>query len=361
MLDLIFTRALLADSVDQFHRHALARLRPLAVIVMVFTVFAYVMFIAGRCVLVMSAAPLLPALPFVLGLSLCAWANGRTQSVGAFGVCGVLYVIILQVGALLNALDAPTTLLWLLPTTLLVPMCAAPFWLARSHFVVGTLASYAITMPCMLHLSTTREEMVLAIMWFIIGLPSAVTFHLLFYSYRIQHFVLEARLADLAATDPLTGVRNRRDFLARAQLIIKECAANGQVASALFIDIDHFKSINDKYGHAMGDRVITQVANVIVSQTRTQDLVGRLGGEEFAVLITTCPLATAITLAERLRVEVGGIPMPDGRVSVSLGVAELSPGESLATLLERADYAMLDAKQRGRDRVAVAENPYRIA
>ncbi|MGI4861302.1 MAG: diguanylate cyclase [Janthinobacterium lividum] len=361
MLDLIFTRALPADSVDQFHRHALARLRPVAVVVMLFTIFAYVMFVAGRCVLVMSLAPLLPALPFVFGLGLCAWGISRTHSVGAFGVYGVLYVVILQVGALLNSLDAPTPLAWLLPATLIVPMCAAPLWLARSHFVAGTLASYAITLPFMLHLSTTREQMVVAIMWVIISLPSAITFHLLFYSYRIQHFVLEARLADLAATDSLTGVRNRRDFLARAQLIVNECAARGQVASALFIDIDHFKSINDKYGHAMGDRIISQVANVIVSHTRTQDLVGRLGGEEFAVLITTCPLTTAIALAERLRVEVGGIPIPQGRVSVSLGVAELSPGESLATLLERADYAMLDAKQQGRDRVGVASYPYRIA
>lgn len=361
MLDMFFTRGLPADSVDQFHHHALARLRPLAVVVMLFTVFAYLMFVAGRCVLAMSLAPLVPALPFVAGLLLCVWANSRARSVGAFGVWGVLYVAVLQSGALVNALNAPTAMLWLLPTTLIVPMCAAPFWLARSHFAAGTLASYAVTLPFMLHLAATREEMVAAIMWLIIGVPSAVTFHLLFYSYRIQHFVLEARLADLAATDPLTGVRNRRDFLARAQAIVKECATNGQIASALFIDIDHFKTINDRFGHAMGDRIISQVARVIVSQTRAQDLVGRLGGEEFAVLITTCPLSTAITLAERLRQEVGGIPLPDGRVSVSLGVAELSPGETLATLLERADCAMLDAKQNGRDRVSVAETPYRIA
>ncbi|MGI4983193.1 MAG: GGDEF domain-containing protein [Janthinobacterium lividum] len=361
MLDLIFTRALPADSVDQFHRHALARLRPVAVLVMSFTIFAYVMFVAGRCVLVRSPMPLLPAIPFAVGLGLCVWGNSRTQSVGVFGVYGVLYVVILQTGALLNTLNTPTPLLWLLPSTLIVPMCAAPLWLARSHFVAGTLASLIITLPPMVHLVTTREEMVVTTVWLVIGLPSAITFHLLFYSYRIQHFVLEARLADLAATDPLTGLRNRRDFLVRAQAIVQECAAKGQVASALFIDIDHFKSINDRYGHAMGDRIIAQVANVIVSETRSQDLVGRLGGEEFAVLITTCPLATAITLAERMRVEVGGILMPDGRVSVSLGVAELSPGESLATLLERADYAMLDAKQQGRDRVVVAEERYRLA
>ncbi|CAH2806719.1 MAG: Sensory box/GGDEF family protein [uncultured Paraburkholderia sp.] len=169
-----------------------------------------------------------------------------------------------------------------------------------------------------------------------------------------NHFLLEDQLAQLAATDPLTGLQNRRAFVAQAERRLADVARGGQV-SAIFVDIDNFKSLNDRFGHAVGDLALRQVAQVLLDGTTRGDSVSRIGGEEFAVLSGE-DLAGALRLAERLRGAIAALERPDGNLTASFGVAEHRGGENIMVLLDRADKALLCAKHSGRNRVC-AERP----
>jgi diguanylate cyclase (GGDEF)-like protein len=132
---------------------------------------------------------------------------------------------------------------------------------------------------------------------------------------------------------------------------------------AMMLDIDHFKKVNDTWGHAAGDEVIRQVAAIARDVCRVVDLVGRIGGEEFAVLLPQTSMEGAAIVAERLRATVAGriVSLADGQtlnVSISIGLAEMTQDDdNLAQLLERADAALYDAKQLGRNRVRQAKSP----
>ncbi len=157
-----------------------------------------------------------------------------------------------------------------------------------------------------------------------------------------------------ARTDPLTGIRNRRSFLAEAELCIKRAYRKGEPVSLLMFDIDHFKSINDNHGHGIGDEALRQFSYTIQDKIRETDIFGRLGGEEFALLITeTKP--DALHTAERLRDNIAGIrlPCPEGTVQFtsSIGVACAHQAQTLEQLMREADEALYSAKQRGRDQV----------
>ncbi|CCD85700.1 putative diguanylate cyclase (GGDEF) [Bradyrhizobium sp. ORS 285] len=164
-----------------------------------------------------------------------------------------------------------------------------------------------------------------------------------------------------ATTDPLTGLLNRRGFAdASAQLIEREARAERPV-SVLIFDIDHFKSINDRFGHAEGDEVLKLFAGVVVDKLRLTDLSGRIGGEEFAALLP-CSIEEAMVAAERVRqaFAASGVVCEDKAVdtTVSIGVAGGPAGTDLDVLLAAADTALYKAKRSGRNRVeASAELP----
>lgn len=164
-----------------------------------------------------------------------------------------------------------------------------------------------------------------------------------------------------AMFDGLTGIHNRRwldEALHRMQR--RHEATSGKLALSL-IDIDHFKSFNDKYGHAAGDHVLTEVASTLASNLRPTDLVARFGGEEFVIIFPDTDAEHAMLAADRVRLAVANKPlaMPDGtelpRVTISMGVAQLVHGQAVADFLKAADMAMYRAKQSGRNRVMLAE------
>src|SRR5207302_1280079 len=174
--------------------------------------------------------------------------------------------------------------------------------------------------------------------------------------------VENARLFDevqrLATLDGLTGTHNRRHFMELAQLQFESARRFAQPLTAIMIDVDRFKEVNDTFGHAVGDDVLRTVAERVRRTLRAVDILGRTGGEEFAVLLpgTVRDSASAV-LAERIRRAVGDepVPTPAGpvRVTISLGVASAGPDCSdLAALLRAADSALYDAKESGRNRVA---------
>jgi two-component system cell cycle response regulator len=161
-------------------------------------------------------------------------------------------------------------------------------------------------------------------------------------------------LIRLATTDPLTGVLNRRAFFERAREVCARAEAGGALSAILF-DIDHFKRVNDIFGHDVGDKAISAVAH----QAANEDLiVGRLGGEEFAALVDGRGLDDALAMAERLRLKIAALQFDtsDGRMTLacSLGVSEWEPGDTIDLLLKRADVALYAAKTGGRNRVTAA-------
>jgi diguanylate cyclase (GGDEF)-like protein len=169
----------------------------------------------------------------------------------------------------------------------------------------------------------------------------------------------QAELRRLASTDELTGVANRRWFTSMARRELERCRRYGHPLALLMIDVDHFKRVNDNYGHAVGDEVLKTFARVLEGSLRSVDLLGRMGGEEFAVVLPETNPTAAANTAERLRaaVEALAFPLEDGTalcLTASVGIGVASPeGETLDSLLARADEGLYAAKRGGRNRVIV--------
>jgi diguanylate cyclase (GGDEF)-like protein len=161
-----------------------------------------------------------------------------------------------------------------------------------------------------------------------------------------------------ASMDPLTGMFNRRGFAEATSRVIEREAHAGRPVTVMIFDIDHFKSINDRFGHPAGDEILKLFAAVVINSLRISDLSGRIGGEEFAALLP-CSLEEAVVAAERVReaFEASGIVDETGPVdtTVSIGVAGGPAGTELEVLLAAADTALYQAKRSGRNRVEAAE------
>jgi diguanylate cyclase (GGDEF)-like protein len=161
-----------------------------------------------------------------------------------------------------------------------------------------------------------------------------------------------------ASIDPLTGLFNRRGFAEASARLIEREARAGCPVTALILDIDYFKSINDRFGHPAGDEILKLFATVVTNNLRSTDLSGRIGGEEFAALLP-CSLEEGASVAERVRESfaASGLMSDDGAVdtTVSIGVAGGPAGTELEVLLAAADTALYQAKRGGRNRVVAAE------
>lgn len=187
---------------------------------------------------------------------------------------------------------------------------------------------------------------------------------------------LEEQLRALATRDALTGAANRRHFVELAQRERERSQRSGAPLSLCMLDVDHFKNVNDQFGHVAGDRVLSAIAQACGSVLRISDVLGRLGGEEFGILLPDTNLSGALTLAERVRAAVAALQLqtsdlppdssvhhlgaPDSsaeappatmHVTISIGVAQLRGDELFESLLKRADRALYAAKDLGRNRV----------
>ncbi|MBP2291468.1 GGDEF domain-containing response regulator [Azospirillum rugosum] len=172
---------------------------------------------------------------------------------------------------------------------------------------------------------------------------------------------VEAELRRMATTDPLTGLWNRRRFLELAEGELSRLRRYARPVSVLMLDIDHFKAINDTHGHAAGDEALCRLADRCRAELRETDHLGRLGGEEFAIVLPETGLGEAVEVAERLRLSLSDMPVRLGdttlHMTVSIGVAACRDGDaSIDRALGRADRALYAAKGGGRNRV-VADAP----
>ena len=195
-----------------------------------------------------------------------------------------------------------------------------------------------------------------------IALAVAVSLMLarVFEATNRRAFALEQQLTAEARTDALTGLRNRRSLEEAAGAEVKRGARNGAPLSIIICDIDHFKQINDRHGHDVGDRVIRAVAQLLGTVARESDALGRWGGEEFLMILPDTGEDAAFVVAERMRRVVEAATVGEGlRVTISLGVAGLVPGGSdparWQEAVRQADDAMYRAKAAGRNRVVAAQ------
>ena len=182
-------------------------------------------------------------------------------------------------------------------------------------------------------------------------------------SFCVENTINRARLMRSGFTDVLTGWNNRRYLLVRLGEELARARRDGTRLVCLMLDIDHFKRVNDTWGHAAGDAVLRELAQRVESQVRASDVAARYGGEEFVILLPNTGVDAAAKLAERVRAAIAGSPiaLPNGEtltVTASIGIAEAAPGQDdtdLKTfgdsLLARADVALYAAKSAGRDQV----------
>ncbi len=169
-----------------------------------------------------------------------------------------------------------------------------------------------------------------------------------------------AQIEELVRNDDLTGVANRRGVMERLQQCIEVAQRDGSPLCVALLDIDYFKQVNDRYGHDGGDRVLRAFGQLLSSQLRAIDCVGRYGGEEFLLVLSGTNLREAGVLLERIRNHTESLPWSqiihqDFHVTCTLGVAQYRPGEAVETLISRADAAMYRGKETGRNRVVLDE------
>lgn len=179
---------------------------------------------------------------------------------------------------------------------------------------------------------------------------------------RMALLVEEAQLA--ATTDPLTGIMNRRAFLAALDIEQSRAFRHGYPMSLLMVDVDHFKMINDVHGHAMGDQVLSALGRLLDAQARKTDIVARWGGEEFVLVLSGSSESGSRIAAERIRQSVERLALANEKhepinVTISIGISCLEINDSAAVLIDRADRAMYQAKATGRNRVVVAPSTLR--
>lgn len=169
-----------------------------------------------------------------------------------------------------------------------------------------------------------------------------------------------AEAEEVSLKDPLTGVGNRRALDLNLQQSITEATTLKRPLCLLMCDLDHFKKLNDTYGHPVGDEVLKVFANILIENVRQGDTVARYGGEEFAIVLTRCDTSTAARIADRMRLDIAARKLALNRngqiisnITASFGVAQFIAGDTLDTLVKRADAKLYEAKSGGRNRIVI--------
>lgn len=176
--------------------------------------------------------------------------------------------------------------------------------------------------------------------------------------YPLRNATLFQQALKMAFTDPLTKVSNRTAFNDSLMREIKRAHRSGQHLSVIFVDVDHFKHVNDQYGHPCGDLALASVASWLKDSIRGSDALFRFGGEEFVIVLNDTDLDGAAIIGERIRADIESHTLAYGmdvlNLTASLGIAALKGSDTAESLINRADSAMYQAKKRGRNRVEVA-------
>lgn len=229
------------------------------------------------------------------------------------------------------------------------PALMAVFYLLRpGEAVISALLMIAALIPVMLPLDDSFRTTTVMI--------TIVVMSAFAYAFAAITNNQREKLLQLATRDPLTGVGNRRALENKLFDAVNVFKRTGTPASMLLIDLDHFKKVNDRHGHAAGDQILQSITEIINLRIRITDSLYRIGGEEFVVILDGQDLHKAAHLAEQLRTLIEANELvPDSSVTISVGVAELKAGESTRDWIHRADEALYRAKRSGRNAMSIAD------
>jgi len=341
---------------QEFTRYLAHRMAPAIHAVVVLALFAYLLATAGRALVGASTVPLLLRLAPALPLLLLAATAGRVKRPLPLSLLALSCVLLLEIGINLNGIGQISGPRLVLPG-LLLPVASSVIWIRRWDFIVA-MALCALG-PLPLLLGTIDGVVVFQYaVYMTIAISVAIVLRAFITRTLFEQFRLEQKLRAQANTDGLTGLLQRNRFLELARLALADIHRQQRPVCLLYLDADHFKQLNDDHGHAAGDAALIALANGLRAQMREPDLIGRIGGEEFAMLLPGLDLQQARHRAEQLRLAVGTIQRPDGPLTVSIGVAQCrSSDEGIDAVLARADKAMRQAKIDGRDRVVIDNSP----
>jgi len=171
----------------------------------------------------------------------------------------------------------------------------------------------------------------------------------------LRERILRQTITRLSQEDPLTGLNNRRRINELLEIEIQRATRYNTMFSVILVDIDHFKDVNDQFGHQIGDEVLTRIAEIIRSSVRATDLTGRWGGEEFVIISPGTEIDGSLSLAEKIRTRLESTALGEiGQKTASFGVTTFSDGDSIEKIIARADIGLYAAKQGGRNRVEKA-------
>lgn len=275
----------------------------------------------------------------IIGMVVYAWKSGHTRLVAR------AVALIVTFGYLLLVTYGSISVMWAFP------ILGAGFLLADRVFgSFSALATLLLTALFSGRFDTPVE------LWSFVITGVLVSIFSLIFATRTE--MQRRQLAEIAIRDPLTKAGNRRALRTVLDEVKRMHAQRGTPASIVLIDLDHFKAINDAYGHEAGDRILIELVEIIYSRLRNGDGVYRLGGEEFVVVLPETDLEGARRVAGKLkRTFATQLEGPGGPITVSIGVAQIGPGESVQQWLARTDQALYSAKDKGRDQIVLAEDP----
>ncbi|MBE0486352.1 GGDEF domain-containing protein [Marinobacter sp.] len=305
------------------------------------TPFAIMRFVQGNTV---AGLVDLGILAGIVGSLAHAWVTGRTERSGM-----VLALIICTGAVLAGAVMGEAGLFWLFPC------------LVTTFFLVSGRVATALNLISILVLMSIETAFSSNVqMWTFAATAATVSACAYVFAHRNQD--QRERLEHLATIDPLTGVKNRRSMDEELDRAAANAERTGLPYALVMLDIDHFKQINDVYGHGVGDEVLRDLVALIEHNTRKSDQLFRYGGEEFVLLLPGVDGASLQTVMNNLQqVLRKHLKYAGGPVTSSYGVALLGHGESVESWLGRADEALYQAKETGRDRIIFADNNAQLA
>jgi diguanylate cyclase (GGDEF)-like protein len=330
------------------------RMGPMIHALMTVALCAYLLGVAMRGLVGASPAQLMWQLIPTPPLLLVIIAARQCREPLPLRMLALLCVMLLEIGINLQGMGSAAGPHQPLPG-LLLPVASSVIWFGRWDFLIAMALCALGPLPLLLHLGDGSKTLQFAV-YMAISVSLATVLRAFMARTLLEQFKLERLLRQRAETDGLTGVLLRNRFLDLGRLALEHAHARRQPVAMLFLDADHFKRINDEYGHAAGDAALIALAARLRTQGRKDDLIGRIGGEEFAMLLPGVDHAQALVRAEQLRLAVRASHHPGGHLSASIGMASCAADsrDSIENLLARADHAMRQAKREGRDRVVIA-------
>jgi diguanylate cyclase (GGDEF)-like protein len=345
-----FPRELEPEYVEQVYAWQRPRLRRLVLL----APLLLLMYVGLQGLLIPGSLTTLTAQPrlyvlFAILLLVALWMRPLARAM-PFAWAGVALQALFCLSCALLTWPADGAVALVLPVFVATPLVTAPFW-GRTKTVIAAIALGYLA--GFVALWVTRAGSTL---WLAYGLQAAsgaliaLAMHSIVDHARRGRFLAEIELAQRARLDSLTSLLNRRHFIEAGEALVAGMHA-GRRLCACFIDLDHFKRVNDQGGHRIGDQLLVGVAAQLLGVSGGKRVVGRLGGEEFALLLPGMPPGDVHALAEDLRMQIAGIEVEGYRVNASVGIACWETGESLSDLLHRADLALLEAKRSGRNRI----------